>query len=611
VIRPTAFAACLAATLALAFGGALAAGPDPDRVWVKFKPGARVPVERALQGAGGRIHHAFDDLAAFAVSLPPQALDGIRRNPNVEYVEADVPRYPSAQIQPYGIGMVQAPQVWSAGAVGDNLKVCVIDSGIHALHEDFADVALTGTASSGQDWATDTCGHGTHVAGTIAAADNGVGVVGVNKGLIALHIVKVFDGASCGWSYSSTLVHAAQQCASVGAKVINMSLGGGRASTTERNAFQSLYDQGMLSIAAAGNDGSTKSSYPASYDSVVSVAAVDSSKALASFSQRNSQVELAAPGVGVLSTVPQVDATLSVAGVSYIVSALEGSIQANASGALVDGGRCTSAGSWSGKVVLCERGDISFADKVTNATHGGAVGAIVYNNVAGGFSGTLGGASTIPAVSMSQEDGLALKSSGLGQTASLSTVPDLQGNGYAYYDGTSMATPHVAGVAALVWSANPSWSNVQIRDALAATAEDLGAAGRDNSFGWGLVQAKAALDRLTGGGEPPPPPPGDELTAQVGSLTLTTSKKGPNFKARADVVIVDATNSTALGGVSVTGCFSGSVSGCATGTTNGSGQISFTSGNFRSGSVSFCVTAVTGGGVTKFDTTDACATVTP
>jgi subtilisin family serine protease len=594
-------AAALAGALSLTLAaGAHAAGPDPDRVWITFKPGAQAPVERALQAAGARMHHRFDGLRAFAVSLPPAAQEALRRRADIEAIEPDHPRYPMAQVQPYGIAMVQAPQVWPTTTGGNGIDVCVIDSGIHAAHEDFAGLSLSGYASPGQSWNTDTCGHGSHVAGTIAARDNTSGVVGVAKGNVGIVSIKVFDGASCGWSYSSTLVNAAQRCQALGAKVINMSLGGGGSSTTERNAFQSLYDQGMLSIAAAGNGGTTQLSYPASYDSVVSVAAIDSSKALASFSQRNSQVELAAPGVGVLSTVPQVSATLTSGGSSFIVAALDGSVQRAVSGALADGGRCTASGAWSGRVVLCERGDISFGAKVTNAAAGGAAGVVIYNNVDGGFSGTLGSTSAIPAVSAARADGLQLLGA-LGAQASLSTVPDSQGNGYAYYDGTSMATPHVAGVAALVWSANPAWTNVQIRQALAATAEDLGSAGRDTSFGWGLVQAGAALSHLQGGGGG-----GGEVTARVGDLTLTTTKTRRNFSTVANAQIVDAGSGAALSGASVTGFFSGAVSGCSTGTTNGSGQVSFVSGNYRSGSVSFCVTWVGGAGVAVFDPTGAC-----
>lgn len=496
-------ALCLGLAMSCASTAALAEGPDPDRVWVKFTPGSRGQVQQALERSGGRVHHVFDGLDAIAVSLPPQALRGIQNNPNVEYIEPDAVRRPMAQVRPYGIDMVQAPQVWAGGTTGGGMMVCVIDSGIHAAHEDFQGVNLAGGYPSG--WNSDSCGHGSHVAGTIAAKDNTAGVVGVNTGNLSLFIVKVFNGASCGWSYSSTLVDAANRCAQAGAKVINMSLGGSTSSTTEKNAFQSLYNAGVLSIAAAGNDGNTRHSYPASYDSVVSVAAVDSNKAHASFSQRTSQVELAAPGVGVLSTVPFVTASLTVAGQGFLAEAFEFTHQGTASGALLDGGRCTGTGAWAGKVVLCERGDISFADKVKNVANSGGVGAIVYNNAPGGFSGTLGSAGpAIPAVSLSQEDGQFLVANRIGSSATVSTIPNNQGNGYAYYDGTSMATPHVAGVAALVWSANPTWTNQEVREALAATAEDLGAAGRDSSYGWGLVRAKAALDALQGGGDPPP-----------------------------------------------------------------------------------------------------------
>ncbi|HEU4813216.1 MAG TPA: S8 family serine peptidase [Xanthomonadaceae bacterium] len=508
----------LMAALAMTLGASAmaAGGSDKERVWIKFKPGTMAQVERTVRANGGQIHHSFDGLNAVAVSLPVQALNGIRNNPNVEYVEADVIRRPMGQEQPYGIGMVQAPETWATGTTGDGITVCVIDSGIHSSHEDFQGVNLVGGYPS--SWGSDTCGHGSHVAGTIAAKDNTSGVVGVNTGGISLFVVKVFDGEACGWSYSSDLVDAANRCGNAGARVINMSLGGDFASTTENNAFQNLYNAGVLSIAAAGNDGNTRHSYPASYDSVVSVAAVDSTKTVAAFSQQTDQVELAAPGVGVLSTVPQVSATASVDGASYMASALEFTHEGNASGALVNGGLCESSGSWGGRTVLCERGNISFADKVNNAYAGGAAAVIVYNNAAGGFSGTLGTAGpAIPAVSMSQADGQFLVANKLGATASVSTVPDTQGNGYAYYDGTSMATPHVAGVAALVWSANPAWSNAQVRQALAVTAQDLGAGGRDNAYGWGLVQAKAALDELQGGGSEPPP------TGDVAPSDLTAS----------------------------------------------------------------------------------------
>jgi serine protease len=492
----------LGTAAAVAAATVSAAQPDPNRVVVKFKPGAAANAEAAVRAAGGRIHLKLERQQAMAVSVPAQALQALRSNPNIEYVELDAPRYPVGQVTPYGINTVQAPDTWAVGAEGQGLKVCVIDSGINANHEDFAGVSMTGYASSGQSWNTDSCGHGTHVAGTIAAVDNTAGVVGVSPGKVSLHIVKVFDGESCGWSYSSTLVDAATRCADAGAKVINMSLGGSTASRTEDAAFADLDSKGVLSIAAAGNDGNNRMSYPASYDSVVSVAATDSNNTVASFSQYNSQVEIAAPGVGVLSTYPFRDASLKVGSTSYIASAIAGTMQGTASGALADGGRCTSVGSWAGKVVLCERGDITFADKVSNVTAGGGVAAVIYNNAPGGFSGTLGDGvtSTIPAMSLSQEDGQALVGGSLGQTAEASTIAESNTSGYAYLDGTSMATPHVAGAAAVIWSADPTASNRQVRDAINSTALDLGSAGRDNHYGHGLVQMFAATEALLGGG---------------------------------------------------------------------------------------------------------------
>ena len=511
-------AVALGAALALSMScAAIAAQPDPNRVIVKFKAGTSAQVETALRGAGGKVHHRLDKQSVFAVSLPPQALQGLRNRADIEYIEVDHPRYPSGQVTPYGINSVQAPQTWAAGADGTGIKVCVIDSGINANHEDFAGVAMSGYASSGQSWNADSCGHGTHVAGTIAAVNNTTGVVGVSPGKVSLHIVKVFDGATCGWSYASTLVDAANRCEAAGAKVINMSLGGSTSSITEKNAFAALYGKGVLSIAAAGNDGNNRHSYPASYDSVMSVAAVDSSNVVASFSQFTNQVEIAGPGVGVLSTYPNRDAAMSVGTTGFIVSAIAGTLQSTASAAMVNGGRCTSAGSWAGKVVLCERGDIAFVDKVNNVTAGGGVAAVVYNNVSGGFSGTLGEGvtSTIPAISMSQEDGQGLIASSLGQTASVSTIAETNTSGYAYLDGTSMATPHVAGSAAIIWSANPSATNQQVRDVINSTALDLGAAGRDNYYGNGLVQTFDATEALLGGGGGG----GTDPVAAPGSLT--------------------------------------------------------------------------------------------
>ena len=127
-----------------------------------------------------------------------------------------------------------------------------------------------------------------------------------------------------------------------------------------------------------------------------------------------------------------------------------------------------------------------------NCQAGGGVGAIIYNNEAGQLYGTLGGVATsLPSVGISDSDGAAM-SGQVGQSATVS----VEASNYAYFDGTSMASPHVAGVAALVWSYHPGCHAGEIRAALQASAEDLGAAGRDDAYGHGLVKAAAAVAHL-------------------------------------------------------------------------------------------------------------------
>jgi subtilisin family serine protease len=497
------------AAASLSFGSGAIAAADTTRVIVTFKPGAAAAIRQAVAASRGAIPVELPGFDAMAIEVPSTALAGLRRNPNVVSIEEDPVRrtlalttpstgtpYTAGQLVPYGIAMVQADQLAATNA--GNRKLCIIDSGYDRAHEDLsAGLNVTGEFDSGTGWwYTDQNHHGTHVAGTISALNNGGGVVGVSANQsLRLHIVKVF-GAS-GWAYSSSLSAAALKCRDAGANVISMSLGGSVKSGTEQRVFDSLYNtNGILSIAAAGNDGNSRVSYPAGYGSVVSVAAVDEFGRKASFSQFNNDVEISGPGVGVLSTVPMGTgsrSTLSVGTAAYAPGDMDGSPKATATAPLADFGiGDTVNGSVAGKVCLIARGTVDFATKVSNCQASGGVGAVVYNNAAGGFSGTLGTTVTsIPSVTASDTEGAALKTQ-LGQSA---TVAVAAWN-YAYFDGTSMATPHVSAVAALVWSRNPGCTAAQLRNSLNRSAKDLGAAGRDTSFGFGLVQAKAADDRI-------------------------------------------------------------------------------------------------------------------
>lgn len=405
----------MVAVLMLAAASPVFGASEKVRIFVEFAPGGKAAVQGALNSAGAEFHYTFSHLNSFVVTLPEQALKGIEKNPNVVGVEEDVLRYlimststnpgalapladtvtPSGEIVPYGVDAVQARDIWDldgdaavdAGAnAGAGVKVCIIDTGYHGGHEDLT--SQDGMSQVDNDWNRDGYGHGSHVAGTIAGEDNYIGVIGVAPHA-SLFIVKYFNDLGIP-TYASDLIAASIVCEENGADIISMSLGGPRANNRERRNFDTLNSHGVLSVAAAGNEGNTAYSYPASYDAVVSVAALDEANAIANFSQQNDQVELAAPGVAVLSTIPYIDTSeVIVAGIPYAANHIEYSSRGSATGNLVDGGLCTTTGLWENAVVLCERGDISFYDKVMNVENSGGVAAVIYNNEPGNFYGTM------------------------------------------------------------------------------------------------------------------------------------------------------------------------------------------------------------------------------
>src|SRR4051812_26974548 len=402
--------AALACAVALMCTGTAmaAAGIDNDTVIVQFRPGV-TPVQQAavLQGAPviGTIYGTTTQVAR--VANPVAAAARLNRNALVQYAEVNkilrataVPNDPRfAEL--YGLNNtgqgggtpdadIDAPEGWDLAGLGTfpssgGVKVGVVDTGILATHEDLvgklANCAqsrglaglLSGSIQVGS--CADDNGHGTHVSGTITGnANNGKGVTGVafNSQLAMCRAL----GGPLGSGSTSDVANCIRWEHDKGAKVISMSLGGG-ASTTLQQAVQYAWAGGgaggSVIVAAAGNDGDATLNYPAAYAEVVSVAATDNKDARASFSNANSDVEIAAPGVDVLSTY------------------------------------------------------------------------------------------------------------GDGNTS------------YKLLSGTSMATPHVAGATAIIWDKYPTATAATIRSKLDASVDDLGAAGRDTSFGFGRVNlAKAA-----------------------------------------------------------------------------------------------------------------------
>jgi subtilisin family serine protease len=513
----------------------------------------------------------------FAVELDEKGKSALRSKAGVKSIEIDSKRFPmslyndtpgvpdNVQVTPYGYFQSQAGQL----TLQSGQKVCVIDSGIAKTsgetggrNDDFDWNVITGDSDSGtNDWFRDGGPHGTHVAGTIGAVDNEIGVIGMAPG-VPMHIIKVFNDA--GWGYSSDLAQAAELCGQAGATIISMSLGGGGANSTEENAFNSFTAGGGLVIAAAGNDGNNVRSYPAGYKSVMMVGAVDADNVVADFSQFPSNtlttgrgkrattevddgfgVEVSAGGVGTLSTVPSGVGTLSsliVAGAAFAASSMENLGTATGAAFNFGLGEVTDTGA-DGKICVIERGVITFEQKVANCENAGGMGAIIYNNEPGMLFGTLGTANStsIPAVGAAQADGPALLEASL--AASLVSIA-IGPSDYDYFSGTSMATPTTSGVAALVWSNHPGCSNTQIRAALKATADDQGAAGRDDYYGYGIIKAKAASDHLAAlgcGGTTPPTGNSFPVAAFTYSCNLLSCAFDASTSSDSDGTIVSYT----------------------------------------------------------------------
>lgn len=198
---------------------------------------------------------------------------------------------------------VDAPEAWGVTR-GNSTLVAVLDSGVATDNEDISTKVVGFANFSGASSTEDNYGHGTHVAGIVAATtDNGEGVAGVCPDCTVLN-VKVLNDSGVG--SSSTVANGINWAVNNGAKVINMSLGS-RASRTLEAAVNNAWSKGVVLVAAAGNASSTSKLYPAAYSHVISVAATNNRDEKASFSSYGTWVDVAAPGENVFSTFPNHD----------------------------------------------------------------------------------------------------------------------------------------------------------------------------------------------------------------------------------------------------------------------------------------------------------------
>lgn len=306
--------------------------------------------------------------------------------------------------------------------------------------------------------------HGTHVCGTIAAVGNNQqGVIGIDyhTKIMALKVSSDGDTISTSAVISALQYAALMKGRGVNIVALNASYGGGSSSNAERTAIQAAGDAGIIFVAAAGNEtanNDTTPSYPASYrlSNMIVVAASDQNDKLASFSNYGAtKVDIAAPGVGILSTKP-VGLQVQVGDKTYASSFMTHSgITGGISGTIYNCGIGNPADfppAVRGNIALISRGTLFFSEKVTNAMNAGAAAAIIYNNVSGAFLGDLQNPGDwIPAISISQADGLAIINAGVPTAGQITAIPN-----YQYLDGTSMATPHVTAAVAFAARNFPS-----------------------------------------------------------------------------------------------------------------------------------------------------------
>ena len=493
----------------------------------------------------------FSSVNGFAADLTAGEASALAKSPDVLYVEPAVERHafdlgpaketdadkvnPLGQVVPFGIDMVRAREVWPVTR-GEGINVVVVDTGIDFNHPELSAVYMGGyNTLNTANPPMDDNDHGTHVSGTIAAADNNVGVVGVAP-KVKLWAVKVLD--STGSGSSDHIIQAIdwviQKKNTLGGNwIMNFSLGSSSPSGLERSAFGRATDAGIIVCAASGNESTATVpapvGYPAAYANVLAIGAVDSTKTIASFSNQGPELAVVGPGVGVLSTVPVGQgSSVSVTSGStvYSTASMTGSAKGTITGQYVFCGYGTPSefpASVNGKIALIQRGNgVFFYDKVKNAKDAGATAAVIFNN-GGDFSAGFTLTSTdqtwtqtyaFPiAVMIDTADGAALRANP-NQTITVTYKAD----NYDSYSGTSMATPHAVGVAALVWSAAPGDTAAQIRSALTSTASDLGTSGFDNVYGNGLLDALSAAKavapgKFSNGGSPPPTATGSKSHA--------------------------------------------------------------------------------------------------
>jgi len=379
---------------------------------------------------GGKLKKKFHLITAMSANMSDANITKLKKDPRVAYIVNDsvyqaADEYTSA----WGVQYIGSRSVHDKSINGTGVKIAVLDTGIDYTHTDLKDNYKGGfdfVNNNSDPWDDNcltyykTC-HGTHVSGTIAAELNGFGVVGVAPDA-SIYAVKVLDVG--GFGYASLIVSGLEWAVNNNMNIVSMSLESTENNTAVLDAINVAYNSGILLVAAGGNTGGGPVLYPAAYDSVIAVTAIDQNDQKASFSPIDPKIELAAPGVNINSTI---------------------CILAQSNTCVVEG--------------------------------------------------------------------------------------------YGLLNGTSMAAPHVTGVAALIMSSDRSKTNKDVRAILQNTARHVGTPGRNDIYGFGVVDASNAILGIPT--SPPVPPDTTPPVITVNGLNPVNITVGTTY-IDAGAVAVDA-----------------------------------------------------------------------
>ncbi len=521
------------AFLALTATGALAAETQRYLISTKNAPrkgGLRLTTN-AVDIASHRVR-TFRNINAFAADLTLEEVAELQKSGEVEIIEPVVERhifgfddpapitanatsYTREQVVPWGVPVIGAPDVWAVTKGSPNVNVAVVDTGIDYEHPDLAP-AFAGGYNTFDPLALplDDHHHGTHVAGTIAAADNGFGVVGIAPS-VKLWAVKVLDERGRGTAETLTagLDWVISKAEEVGGRwVVNLSLGSKYGSRVENIAINRALAADIVIVAATGNTGAPYLNYPAAYTGVIGVGASDNKNALAAFSTFGPGMSVVAPGVAVISTYRNGSVTTAdVLNQSALVDAvgIDGSPYGTVTGRMIDCGLGYPEDfptSIRGKIAFIKRGVFPFREKARNAKEAGAAAVVIYNvpemsvdvgNWTMVFKECTSSGCSIPpewenyrfplTVGTTVADGAKLKD-WLNKTVTVG----FRQEDYGPMSGTSMATPHVTGAVALLLSLAPDLNAAQVSLVIERTAADLHDEGWDLLTGWGMLDLAAA-----------------------------------------------------------------------------------------------------------------------